>query len=50
MLAKPGLDHHYRDLPALAHAIAAVLAEQVAELDAEVIQLDEANLPGHPEE
>jgi len=27
-----------------------VLAEQVAHLEADVIQLDEANLPGHPEE
>jgi 5-methyltetrahydropteroyltriglutamate--homocysteine methyltransferase len=31
-------------------AIAAVLAEQVAALDADVVQIDEANLPGHPDE
>ena len=31
-------------------AIADVLAEQVKHIDAEVIQVDEANLPGSPEE
>jgi 5-methyltetrahydropteroyltriglutamate--homocysteine methyltransferase len=31
-------------------AIAEALAEQVKHLDADVIQIDEANLPGHPEE
>ena len=31
-------------------AIADVLAEQVKHIDAEVIQVDEANLPGAPEE
>ena len=36
--------------PELAHAIADVLAEQVRHLDADVVQIDEANLPGHPEE
>ena len=50
MLAKTLLDRHYRDTPELAHAIADVLAEQVQHLDADVVQLDEANLPGHPEE
>jgi 5-methyltetrahydropteroyltriglutamate--homocysteine methyltransferase len=50
MLAKTLIDTHYRDRPALARAIAEVLAEQVAALDADVVQLDEANLPGHPEE
>jgi 5-methyltetrahydropteroyltriglutamate--homocysteine methyltransferase len=50
MLAKTLLDRHYRDTPALAHAIADVLAEQVRHLDADVVQIDEANLPGHPEE
>ena len=34
----------------IAMAIADALAEQVAHLDAEVVQLDEANLPGSPEE
>ena len=50
MLAKTVIDRHYRDLPELSHAIADVLAEQVEQLDADVIQLDEANLPGHPDE
>ena len=50
MLAKMLLDLHYRDPPALAHAIADVLAAQVRHLDADVVQIDEANLPGHPEE
>ena len=50
MLAKTLHDRHYRDPAKLAHAIAAVLAEQVRGLDAAVVQLDEANLPGHPQE
>jgi 5-methyltetrahydropteroyltriglutamate--homocysteine methyltransferase len=50
MLAKTLHDRHYRDPARLAHAIAAVLAEQVKQLDADVVQLDEANLPGHPDE
>ena len=50
MLARTVLDKHYGDVAALAHALADVLAEQVAQLEADVIQLDEANLPGHPEE
>jgi 5-methyltetrahydropteroyltriglutamate--homocysteine methyltransferase len=50
MLAKTLHDRHYRDPEKLAHALADVLAEQVRHLDAEVVQLDEANLPGHPDE
>lgn len=50
MLAKTLIDIHYRDLAALADALAGVLAEQVAHCQADVIQVDEANLPGHPEE
>lgn len=50
MLAKTLLDEHYRDLPALCMAIAEVLRRQVAEIDAAVIQVDEANLPGHPQD
>lgn len=51
MLAKTLLDRHYGDTAELAHAIADVLAEQVSHLDgADVVQIDEANLPGHPEE
>jgi 5-methyltetrahydropteroyltriglutamate--homocysteine methyltransferase len=50
MLAKMLHDRHYHDPEKLAHAIAEVLADQVKHLDAEVVQLDEANLPGHPGE
>lgn len=50
MLAKTLSDRHYGSTPRLAMAIAEVLAEQVALLDAAVIQIDEANLPGHPDE
>jgi 5-methyltetrahydropteroyltriglutamate--homocysteine methyltransferase len=48
MLAKTLLDEHYRDLPALTMALAEVLRAQVADIDAAVVQLDEANLTGHP--
>lgn len=50
MLAKTLHDRHYRDASKLAHALATVLAGQVRHLDAEVVQIDEANLPGHPGE
>jgi len=50
MLAKTLIDRHYRDTAELAHALADVLALQVRHLDADVVQIDEANLPGHPEE
>lgn len=50
MLSKVLLDTHYGDHAALAQAIAAVLARQVSEIDAEVVQVDEANIPGSPEE
>jgi 5-methyltetrahydropteroyltriglutamate--homocysteine methyltransferase len=50
MLAKMLLNTHYKDKEALAFAIADVLAEQVKYIDAPVIQVDEANLPGAPEE
>lgn len=50
MLAKTLVDKHHARTADLAMAIAAVLAEQVRHLDAEVIQVDEANLPGSPDE
>src|SRR5215470_16256871 len=50
MLAKMLLNTHYKDKAELAFAIADVLAEQVKLIDAPVIQLDEANLPGSPDE
>jgi 5-methyltetrahydropteroyltriglutamate--homocysteine methyltransferase len=50
MLAKTLLDYYYRDVRELTMAIAEVLRRQVAEIDAAVIQVDEANLTGHPED
>ena len=50
MLAKTLSDRHYGSMPKLAMALAEALGEQVAHCDADVIQIDEANLPGHPEE
>ena len=50
MLAKMALNSHYKDKAELAFAIADVLAEQVKYIDAPVIQVDEANLPGSPDE
>jgi 5-methyltetrahydropteroyltriglutamate--homocysteine methyltransferase len=50
MLAKTLVDNHYKNLPDLAFAIADALAEQVEHCEADVIQLDEANLPGNPDE
>ncbi|HTQ77708.1 MAG TPA: cobalamin-independent methionine synthase II family protein [Burkholderiales bacterium] len=50
MLAKTLHDLHYRSAEKLAHALADVLAAQVKQLEADVVQVDEANLPGHPDE
>jgi 5-methyltetrahydropteroyltriglutamate--homocysteine methyltransferase len=50
MLAKTLHDRYYKSPEKVAHAIAGVLAEQVKRLDADVVQVDEANLPGHPDE
>ena len=50
MLAKTLINRHYKDRRELALAIAGVLAEQVRHLDADIVQLDEANLPGHADE
>ena len=47
MLAKTLIDEHYGDLQAMTMDIADVLRQQVAEIDAPVVQIDEANLPGH---
>jgi len=48
MLAKTLLDTHYGDRQALLLALAEVLRQQVADMDAAVVQVDEANLPGSP--
>jgi 5-methyltetrahydropteroyltriglutamate--homocysteine methyltransferase len=50
MLSKTMLDLHYRDRVALCNAMADVLASQVADIDADIVQIDEANIPGHPED
>ncbi|MGE3067635.1 MAG: hypothetical protein AB7K67_18810, partial [Hyphomicrobiaceae bacterium] len=50
MLAKMLLNRHYKDKAGVALAIADVLAEQVKHIDAEIVQVDEANLPGSPDE
>lgn len=50
MLARTLLDLHYRDARALAMALAGILRQQVACIDSAVLQIDEANLTGHPED
>jgi 5-methyltetrahydropteroyltriglutamate--homocysteine methyltransferase len=50
MLARMLLDTHYKDHRALTLALADVLAAQVRGIDAAVVQVDEANLPGRPED
>ena len=50
MLARTLLDRHYGDLRELAAALAEVLRLQVVEIDAAVVQVDEANLTGNPED
>ncbi|MCZ7648649.1 MAG: cobalamin-independent methionine synthase II family protein [Planctomycetota bacterium] len=48
MLAKTLLDKHYGNRRELVLALAGVLREQVRKIDADVLQVDEANLPGSP--
>ena len=50
MIAKTLVDAHYGDIAEVTHALADILAEQVRHVDADVVQVDEANLPGHPDE
>ena len=50
MLARMLLDNHYRDHAALTLALADVLAAQVRHIGAACVQVDEANLPGRPED
>jgi 5-methyltetrahydropteroyltriglutamate--homocysteine methyltransferase len=50
MLAKVLTDRHYRDRGELAMAIAKVLRDQLCRMDADVLQIDEANISGHPED
>src|SRR5205823_6835342 len=50
MLARTLLDAHYRDPSALVMDLAEVLRRQVRAIDAAVVQVDEANLPGSPQD
>jgi 5-methyltetrahydropteroyltriglutamate--homocysteine methyltransferase len=50
MLAKSVIDKHYGNVPDIAMAIGEVLAGQVKHIDADVVQIDEANIPGSPDE
>jgi 5-methyltetrahydropteroyltriglutamate--homocysteine methyltransferase len=50
MLARTLADRHYGDLDKLCMAIADVLRDQVADIDADVVQVDEAHVTGHPED
>lgn len=50
MLAKTLVNAHYGDLGALVMDLAEVLRRQVQDIGAAVIQVDEANLPGSPDD
>jgi 5-methyltetrahydropteroyltriglutamate--homocysteine methyltransferase len=50
MLSKVLMDRHYASTQAVCTAIGRVLKPQVAEINADVVQLDEANISGHPED
>ena len=50
MLCKTLLDYLYQDQAVLCRALAEILAVQVAEIEADVVQIDEANIPGSPED
>jgi 5-methyltetrahydropteroyltriglutamate--homocysteine methyltransferase len=50
MLAKTVLNGHYRDLQTLVMDLAGILRKQVSAIDAPVVQVDEANLPGSPQD
>ena len=50
MLTKVLTDRHYASRPKLAMAIADVLRRQLELIDAKVVQIDEANISGHPED
>ncbi len=50
MLTKTLVNKWYDDAASLCQAVADALAPQIRHLNADIVQLDEANLPGHPEE
>jgi 5-methyltetrahydropteroyltriglutamate--homocysteine methyltransferase len=49
-LAKTVGDEHYRNLEHLVLALGDVLRDQVRAIDADVVQIDEANVTGHPDD
>jgi 5-methyltetrahydropteroyltriglutamate--homocysteine methyltransferase len=50
MLARTLVDRHYGDFEQLLMALAEVLAQQVKDLPCACIQIDEANIPGNPQD
>jgi len=50
MLARVLNNRHYPDLPALAMDLAKVLRSQLALVDADTVQLDEASIVGYPQD
>ncbi len=50
MLAKTLTDRHYGGFDKVCMAIAEVLRDQLARIPADVVQIDEANISGHPED
>ncbi len=50
MLTKTLTDRHYASRPELAMAVARVLRRQLEGIGADVVQIDEANISGHPED
>lgn len=50
MLARTLLDKHYGDFDSLLTSLAEVLSTQVKEIECECLQIDEANIPGNPED
>src|SRR5213595_484213 len=50
MLARTLLDEHYHDFTKLTLAIADALAAQMSDLSCACVQVDEANVPGNPED
>ena len=50
MLSRTLLDHHYKKPAEIAMALAQVLASQITQIEADVLQIDEANITGAPED
>ena len=50
MLSRTMLDLHYGNFEALTMAVAGVLADQVRGLPCDCLQVDEANIPGNPDD